>query len=300
MRGRYGDPPRKGPSGAVGLGSPSRVAGTKGDLAGRCGVTDWGLGTRGGARRTGEGAGSSSAPAGPRVVATGGAARPRSGPTRNPWAGSGFPILFFLPILFFSPRRGEGGSSAPSIQATGLRSAATCRGGPVAYAPLPRVALRPPGGGPRSTRGTMPSPLRGLGRKEERAGVASRPPASRPGLQNTRPCGAEATPDTARRGPTEETAEATAPSLDGSQGLPLALARDRSLAAASLALPLFLPCRGIATCLGYWQGAAATPSWRPGPGGRGVGREGKPSMSPHFDVSRFANTCLCPELSHVQ
>ena len=42
-------------------------------------------------------AGPSSAPTGPGVVAAGGAARPRSGPTRNPWAGSGFRNLFFPP-----------------------------------------------------------------------------------------------------------------------------------------------------------------------------------------------------------
>jgi len=75
-------------------------------------------------------AGPSSAPTGPGAVAAGGAARPRSGPTRNPWAASAFRVLFFSTILFFSPRRGDGGSSAPSgavpsptHPAHGLRSA---------------------------------------------------------------------------------------------------------------------------------------------------------------------------------
>jgi hypothetical protein len=81
-------------------------------------IADWtakadegGTGERG--RGTGRKAGPSSAPTGPGAVAAGAAARPPSGPTRNPWAGSGFPILSFLAILFFSlirffsPRRGE-------------------------------------------------------------------------------------------------------------------------------------------------------------------------------------------------
>ena len=49
------------------------------------------------------------APTGRRDVATGGAARPRSGPMRNPWKadeGKGSPALLFP----FSPRRGEGDS----------------------------------------------------------------------------------------------------------------------------------------------------------------------------------------------
>ena len=116
--------------------SPRRQSGVHcGVRNNRLGTRDRGLGQKAGHAGRGTGAGSSSAPTGPRGVAAAGAARPPSGPTRSPWAGSGFPILFFLPILFSSPRRGEGGSAAPrgavsspTHLARGLRSARLAAG----------------------------------------------------------------------------------------------------------------------------------------------------------------------------
>src|SRR5207253_199091 len=90
----------------------------------------------------------------PRAVATGGAAARRSPPTRNPW--------MRVSLFLFSPRSGEGCSPEPLRDG---RIPLPRRGRIENRRRLPRVALRPPVGGLRSTRGYSPSPRWGENRR---------------------------------------------------------------------------------------------------------------------------------------
>ena len=126
------------------------------------------------------------------VVATGGASRPHGGPTRNPWKVDGGEAVGVLSPLF-----APGGAKETLVRPAGAKETPErpnrrpCpvipppprggkkRLGPAASRPFPRVARRPPCGGPRFTRGYIPRPrwgreaLQGAGKA--RTGRATAP-----------------------------------------------------------------------------------------------------------------------------
>jgi hypothetical protein len=104
-----------------------------------------------------------SAPTGRWVVAAGGAARPRCGPTRNPWKTD-------IPHPLFAPE-GRRRFLGRRKDACARRFLRPWRGGCVKPRTFPRVAHRPPHGGRCSTRGYSPPPRRG----EERQFPVPRP-----------------------------------------------------------------------------------------------------------------------------
>ena len=84
--------------------------------------------------------------------------------------------------------------TAQGEERQGLGSVADFGGGAVACALLPRVALRPPCGGPRSTRGHIPPPLAGRVRRTRTSPTGCAPPALRraalhPRLHSAAPAG---------------------------------------------------------------------------------------------------------------